>query len=421
MNDDSSLSSMGPSSAAVAMANDAIDNARRAAASSRLKRAASPSPPKYHVPRAAPASPASYLVNNYCPPNRMAGSTAGINVGIDNIGGGRDLDLKHNDSAFGIIAGLITARLLPTMDASPENTRSLTAEDAAFIQKMLPASARRAFVDALRYRLQLHKMGVGSHDSELVKLVLLCQKMGLERDNFNVLLDLDLPRGDGGRESVSFQSPLTSLGRPILALTHDALTRPQNPTYYEGNVPVTATSPHQSTNDDTRNDYDTSYDRGGEHIVNFGLRSPVAFSPTSKNGELTVHSNHGELTAQSHARQQIMAEIKETKLLMSGCVTADAANFWRKHLDDLNQRLEVLTMGEQRNVMGSGGAGGGMDTEHPTMVTREEFMEYGGNHDNIINDTRNYVDAMTSISKKRDQDELPICDVVAPSDLPGGK
>ena len=211
MNDDSSLSSMGPSSAAVAMANDAIDNARRAAASSRLKRAASPSPPKYYVPRAAPASPASHFVNS--PHNRIAGSTAKCdgNIGsIGNIGSGRDLDLKHNDNAFGIVAKLITERLLPTMDASPENTRSLTAEDAAFIQKMLPTSARRAFVDALRYRLQLHKMGVVSHDSELVTLIMLCQKMGLERDNFNVLLDLDLPRGDGVGESVSFQSSYIS-------------------------------------------------------------------------------------------------------------------------------------------------------------------------------------------------------------------
>jgi hypothetical protein len=210
-------------------------------------------------------------------------------------------------------------------------------------------------------------------------------------------------------------------------LTHDALTRPQNPISFEREVPVAATSPNQSNFDDTRNDYDTSYDHRGENVVNFDLHSPTAFSPvegtfspTSKNGELTVQSNHGELTAQSLARQQIMAEIKETHLLMNGCVTADAANFWGKHLDDLNQRLVVLTMGEQRNIMESGRAVGGTENTEPFIVTREEFMEHGGNHQNIIDDTKNYVDAMTSISKNKDQDELPICDVVAPSDLPGG-
>jgi hypothetical protein len=202
MNDDASLSSMGPSSAAVAMANDAIDNARRAAASSRMKRAASPSPPKYHVPP-APASPASYFVNSSHNQMVTAKYDSGIG-GISGIGGDRDLDLKHNDNAFVVIARLITERLLPKMDASQEHAHfSLTVEDAAFFQKMLPASARRAFVDALLYRLQLIKMGVGSHNSELVKLITLCQKLGLERDNFNVLLDLDRPRGDSGVGSVS--------------------------------------------------------------------------------------------------------------------------------------------------------------------------------------------------------------------------
>jgi hypothetical protein len=202
MNDDSSLYSMGQSSAAVAMANDAIANARRAAASSRMKRAASPSPPKYRAAM-TPASPASYFVNG---PNLMGSTTKNSDNNVKHTtGGGRDLDLKHNDNSFHVIATLLTERLLPKIHASPEKTHyTLTTEDAAFFQKMLPSSMRRGFVDALRYRLQLMKMGVGSKGSELVELTMQCQKLGLERENLNVLFDLNLPPATSAGKSVSF-------------------------------------------------------------------------------------------------------------------------------------------------------------------------------------------------------------------------
>jgi hypothetical protein len=198
MNDDSSLtSSMGQSSAAVAMANDALDNARRAAASSRMKRAKSPSPP---------ASPSSYyFVNN---PNLVQSTAKHIDNNSDIIGSGRDLDLKHNDSAFHAIATLLTQRLLPKI----ENARThytITTEDAALFQKMLPSSVRQDFVIALRYRLQLTKMGFGSQACELVTMQ--CQKLGLERDNLNVLLDLNLPLAARAGKSVSLGATLNLL------------------------------------------------------------------------------------------------------------------------------------------------------------------------------------------------------------------
>ena len=97
-----------------------------------------------------------------------------------------------------------------------------------------------------------------------------------------------------------------------------------------------------------RNDYDTSFGHREDNGVNFGLHSPMAFSPakeglTPSNGTFSPGSNNqyredntdnGESTVQSLARQQIMAEIKETRFLMSGSVTNDAVNFWKKHLED---------------------------------------------------------------------------------------
>ena len=154
-------SSIGQASAAVAMANDAIDKARRAAASSRNKR----------------NSVAQY-----------------DNMKVEN--NSPDLDLKNNDNAFHVIATLVTERLLPKLEASPDNTHyTLTAEDTAFFQKMLPYSVRRGFVDALRYRLQLLKVGVGSRNSTIGKLTMQCQMLGLDRDDLNALLDLSQSAG----------------------------------------------------------------------------------------------------------------------------------------------------------------------------------------------------------------------------------
>ena len=154
-------SSIGQASAAVAMANDAIDKARRAAASSRNKR----------------NSVAQY-----------------DNMKVEN--NSPDLDLKNNDNAFHVLATLVTERLLPKLEASPDNTHyTLTAEDTAFFQKMLPYSVRRGFVDALRYRLQLLKVGVGSRNSTIGKLTMQCQMLGLDRDDLNALLDLSQSAG----------------------------------------------------------------------------------------------------------------------------------------------------------------------------------------------------------------------------------
>lgn len=174
MNDDASI---GQASAAVAAANDAIDNARRAAASSRESRSR----------RNASARVDSTQGN------------AGLNSSYSGVAS--DMDMKHNDNAYHVIATLVTERLLPKINASPGSTHyTLTAEDTAFFQQMLPYTVRRSFVDALRYRLQLYKSGVGNRGSSVGKLSMQCQLLGLDRENLNVLLDLSQSAG----MSVSF-------------------------------------------------------------------------------------------------------------------------------------------------------------------------------------------------------------------------
>ena len=128
-------------------------------------------------------------------------------IGNNNISSSSscELDLKHNDNAFHAIATLLTERLLPKI----ENARThytITPEDAEFFQKMLPSSVRQEFVIALRYRLHLMTMGLSSQACELVTMQ--CQKLGLERDNLNVLFDLNLPLAARAGKSVSFSATL---------------------------------------------------------------------------------------------------------------------------------------------------------------------------------------------------------------------
>lgn len=223
----------------------------------------------------------------------------------------------------------------------------------------------------------------------------------------------------------------------------------------------------------TQQNYNIQAGHGGDNGVTFGLNSPMAFSPNntfsptnnSNNfgldpNQATVSNNEWDASAESLARQQIMAEINETKFLMKGSVTPDAISFWKKHLEELSQRLVKLSLEEQLQAAGSAGGGTDLnDTSYdnnatmyskanaqyqaPHIQSHEEYLEnnrrmreqmglgavvaqptpatmadgtYPHGDENLI-EAR--VESVTSMPKKH-LDELPVCDVVAPSDLPGG-
>lgn len=512
MNDDAS--SIGAASAAVAMANDAIDNARRAAASSRNRRKNAAPPPAaqnymYSAPSKPPPSHAPHTPN----PNPIPGtaefvknspgsfSNSGNKFTTPVTGGAAqsELDLKHNDNAYHVIATLVTERLVPKIHANPGSAHyTLTSDDTAFFQKMLPYSVRRSFVDALRYRLQLVKSGIGSRHSALGKLSMQCQMLGLERENLNVLLDLGSSAGMSYPINFKGQGPVA-----VPSPEKDPYGTASNNNGQYDNI---------GSNNSTRQSYNIhTSGNDGDNGVSFGLNSPMAFSPTTTTfsptnqsaGVMGSNSNYGlqnnmsgnpnntndwETSAESLARQQIMAEINETKFLMRGSVTPDAVNFWKKHLEELSQRLVALSLEEQLQAAGSnagGGGGGSMagaqpgsfggmgnnsgigndrfnDTNNiemhdrvkkhynnkPQIQTQEEYLEnnrrmreemgmggvvaspasmsamesgVGSYHhptqhgDHVLEAT---VEAVASMPKQLD--ELPVCDVVAPSDLPGG-
>jgi len=383
-------SSLGHASAAVAMANDAISNARRAASEARNRR----------------ENCGSTFATTWNAQKKES-SHSQVRSGTTPA----DLDFKSNDDAFVVIATLVTERLLPKLEASPGCTHyTMTADDAAFFQKMLPYSVRRCFVDALRYRLQLIKSGDPrvSQESPLGRLTMQCQLLGLERDTMNVLLDLS--QSPGMSYPVNFKNQ-----GPVAYGSRDEGDEPNRPSQQAelGPEPSTIASTKSNTN----------------HV----LHQPA------------MHSSDWEQSAESLARQQIIAEINETKFLMRGSVTPDAIGFWKKHLDDLNEKLMTLNTEEQRDdgktqnadAMMSGlssfGMGQNADYEldmYSKVNTQFEYKNPSSPVDTAVNSNANRggggdrsIAGTTQppiTSPKKIPHELPVCDVVAPSDLPGG-
>lgn len=396
---------------------------------------------------------------------------------------GSNMDLTYNDNAFSVIATLVTTRLIPKIYVSPNSSHySVTDEDVTFFQKMLPFSVRKAFVDALRYRLQLLRSGVGSQESAVGKVTMQCQLLGLDRENMNLLLILE--QSSGVRFPISYQStvaPTSPKDKPF-SPTHD-----------------------QFFNHDTRQDNNTSGTERQDNGVNFGLKTPIEFSPkntytshnntfsprnnnstfsprsnantfsptnsinkfsprnnngfsptnstlspsntlnsttrtSDKNYSNTNHNNDWDVSTESLARRQLIAEINETKFLMRDSVTPDAIIFWKKHLEELDQRLVALSLEEQLKA-----ADGSTEVPNtkvnvctmlPDLQSQEEehFNIIGGgsigwicqpsspgdDHHSMLADSHNVEITPYTPRNEMPVRDMPVCDVVAPSDLPGG-
>lgn len=362
----------GSASAAVAMANSAIENARRAAASSRQSRKSS----GYNSSSNLGAS--SKSSGRYKSSSNLGASKSS---GADSS----NFDLINNDNAYHVIATLVTDRLLPKLQAH-STYYTLSSDDRAFFQKMLPYSVRRKFVDALRYRLQRMKSrnGRGNDNSALDNLTKQCQMLGLDQEKVNALLDLS--NNTGVKYAVSNEN--------------------------QEDIPITSSfenRPYAHANDYTATTQQPSVYDGGNMTS-----SPMAYP--SNNGYASPSVRDMEATAESLARQQIMAEIDETKFLMHGSATPEAKLFWQRHMDELNGRLVSLNMQEQAQSPrgGSGFESGGYDV-------RPQVESYGFSGNQAAN---NYYEEdpmpVNSPASPTTLIQGPSCEVVAPSDLPGG-
>jgi Cys-rich protein (TIGR01571 family) len=114
------------------------------------------------------------------------------------------------------------------------------------------------------------------------------------------------------------------------------------------------------------------------------------------------------------AAQQIMAELKEAQVLRKDSVTAEAASFWKNHIDQLQAKLTELN-----------GYGGDIQSDTSPFANDTSYVlveEGGAGLDGITQDQSNPTKSRVS-SLSNDGHKLlsrTEVDVVAPADLPGG-
>ena len=90
-----------------------------------------------------------------------------------------NLDLRNNDNSFHVLASLLVEFFRAKVDED-EQTLTLLPEDRITVQRLLPDTARRAFIEAARYRLELTPLVA---TTPLQFLTQQCQELGLDNED----------------------------------------------------------------------------------------------------------------------------------------------------------------------------------------------------------------------------------------------
>jgi len=90
-----------------------------------------------------------------------------------------NLDLRNNDNSFHVLASLLVEFFRAKVDED-EQTLTLLPEDRITVQRLLPDTARHAFIEAARYRLELTPLVA---TTPLQFLTQQCQELGLDNED----------------------------------------------------------------------------------------------------------------------------------------------------------------------------------------------------------------------------------------------
>jgi hypothetical protein len=149
--------------------------------------------------------------------------------------------------------------------------------------------------------------------------------------------------------------------------------------------------------------------------------------------EPSVAQSTEESPEETLARKQLLAELREASNLMAESVTPEAAHFWRKHVVELQARLRSL---HEKNgiVRVSGEAEEIMRNNERLLASLQENTGYVPPRQDEFQQIRSRGFLGTSQSAQHEvvqgdtagsdgdprTQPLPMVDVVAPGDLPGG-
>lgn len=315
----------------------------------------------------------------------------------------KELDFKHNDNTFHVVANLILEKFQAKM--TPGDTfLTLDAADIAHLDQIAPHNVRISFVEAVRYRLE-HNCPPNS-DLNIHALTRECGDIGLARHgNDNPLL---ATLNAAGMKAITIAVPPLRKHRNSGSLTNPA--RPGIPPPYPG----THSSAMPISVPPTRGDASVA-SAGGSTITG-----------------VSVTEAHVS-TTESLARQQLMAELREASNLMAESVTPEAATFWRNHVVDLQARLRALhgegsgdtTRGQYEHTPISYHQGPVYEPafpDAPPTYQPEPKAKYEPPHQQQSRESIAPPKPVAPAPEKRSTGGRgrPIVDVIAPAALPGG-
>lgn len=163
-----------------------------AAAPAAVVRHQPPPPPTRiiaHQPPPTPSRSSAPAISSPTPTASNMSSRVSPGPIVRTPSGSTELDLRHNDNAFHVVANLVTDRLLPKIASPGADSYELNEADRTFIDQMLPGTVRRSFVEALRFRVGLLPSEPRLDETPLMTLTRQCHRLGLGRpDVDNVLL-----------------------------------------------------------------------------------------------------------------------------------------------------------------------------------------------------------------------------------------
>mmetsp|Transcript_14710 Transcript_14710/g.23170 ORF Transcript_14710/g.23170 Transcript_14710/m.23170 type:complete len:627 (-) Transcript_14710:74-1954(-) len=145
--------------------------------------------------------------------------------------------------------------------------------------------------------------------------------------------------------------------------------------------------------------------------------------------DASVAQSTEESPEEALARKQLLAELREASNLMAESVTPEAAQFWRKHVVELQARLRSL---HEKNGVSrvTGEAEEIMRNNERLLASLQENTGYVPPRQDEFQQVRSRgtIGASQSAQHEVDQgdigdpstERMPMVDVVAPGDLPGG-
>jgi Cys-rich protein (TIGR01571 family) len=253
------------------------------------------------------------------------------------------LDFKHNDNSFQVLANV----LVDFFDARVRRGQlTLEANDAELIERLLPASARRHFIEAVQYRLERTP---ASPQSQLDFLTIQCQELGLDRDGpenpiiATAMLDenetyVTMPvlctkskeelKPSNSDESDSSESDWVDLTKaeiehpsPVVVAESSQLMKAAKATYETNRVRAA------NEKDITRT---TTIVKAKQQAPEPTPRREPSFDfPDPDSTDNIVH-------------RTLLMELHEARQMMQASTSLETVEFWESHMEDLKAKYRAL-------------------------------------------------------------------------------